>query len=132
LPNSGGQTTEEDEYLVGALELVLEVASSSEAIDLHAKKADYERYGVKEYLVISLCPKKFYAFLLRENKFVEPPASPDGIYRSTVFPGLWIDPTAFLTGDQNRVREVLAAGLASPEHTAFVERLAAYCSEHPS
>src|SRR5437016_5331106 len=51
----GGQTREnQDGYLEGAPELVAEVASSSESYDLHVKKADYEKYGVREYLVVML------------------------------------------------------------------------------
>ena len=44
----GGQTRDEEGYLAGAPELVVEVASSSEAYDLHSKKRDYERAGVRE------------------------------------------------------------------------------------
>ena len=48
----------------------------------------------------------------------------DGIIRSEVFPGLWLDPDAMI----NLHRTALAAlhkGLASPEHAAFVARLRA-------
>jgi hypothetical protein len=49
----------------------------------------------------------------------------DGIYRSEVFPGLWLDPHAFLKRDGKRVSAVLRQGLASPEHAAFIAKLAA-------
>src|SRR5438874_9971578 len=39
---SVGQTRDEDEYIAGSPELMLEVASSSESIDLHRKKREYE------------------------------------------------------------------------------------------
>ncbi len=52
-------------------------------------------------------------------------AGPDGIIRSEVFPGLWLDPAAVLARDGARLVAVLQEGLASPEHAAFVERLAA-------
>jgi Uma2 family endonuclease len=47
-PEVGGQTREnEDGYIVGPPELVVEVALSSESYDRHSKLRDYERYGVR-------------------------------------------------------------------------------------
>ena len=40
----------------------------------------------------------------------------DGIYRSTVFPGLWLDSSALLGGALDRVLAVVNEGLKSPEH----------------
>src|SRR5205823_270010 len=42
-PDRGGQTSSKDDWIVGAPELIVEVASSTESIDLHGKKADYEK-----------------------------------------------------------------------------------------
>jgi hypothetical protein len=39
-------------------------------------------------------------------------------------PGLWLDVAALLEGNLSRVLAVLQKGLATPEHAAFVERLA--------
>jgi hypothetical protein len=47
------------------------------------------------------------------------------LYRSTVFPGLWLDPQALLKDDIDIVVKALERGLATPEHAAFVQRLAA-------
>ena len=49
----------------------------------------------------------------------------DGILRSELFPGLWLDPEALISGDGPRLIAVLQEGLASPERAAFVARLAA-------
>jgi Uma2 family endonuclease len=125
LPDRGGQTSEKDEYIVGAPELIVEVASSSESIDLHAKKADYERYGAREYLVVALRQQRVFWLVNQNDAFVDLAPGTDGILRSRVFPGLWLDPAALLAGDLARVRAVLGAGLASAEHIAFVARLAA-------
>jgi hypothetical protein len=53
------------------------------------------------------------------------PATPGvaGLYQSEVFPGLWLDAAALLSGDLARVLSVLQAGLASPEHAAFAAKL---------
>ncbi|OAI40276.1 hypothetical protein AYO40_04975 [Planctomycetaceae bacterium SCGC AG-212-D15] len=119
----GGQTHDEDDYIVGPPEFLGEIASSSEAIDLHAKKTDYERAGVREYLVVLLRQKRVLWFALHDERFEEMKPGPDGILRSRVFPGLWLDPVAFLEGNGKRLREVLALGIASQEHAAFVAKL---------
>jgi Uma2 family endonuclease len=121
---SGGQTRETaDGYLEGASELITEVASSTESLDLHGKKSDYERAGVKEYVVIALRKARVFWFVSRGGRFEELAPGPDGILRSEVFPGLWLDPAAILRRDMPRLLEVLRQGLASPEHAAFVAKL---------
>jgi hypothetical protein len=47
----------------------------------------------------------------------------DGIIRSQVFPGLWLEIKALLNNQMARVLEVLQLGLNSPEHGRFVEQL---------
>ena len=47
----------------------------------------------------------------------------DGIFRSRVFPGLWLHVNALLQRDGATVMDVLRQGLATPEHAAFVQRL---------
>lgn len=125
-PECGGQmrVTEED-YLQGAPELVGEVASSTEAYDLHSKKRDYERAGVREYLVVALRQRMVFRFVNRAGRFGELPPDADGVIRSEVFPGLWLDPEALIALQGRRVLEVLRQGLATPEHAAFVAHLAA-------
>jgi Uma2 family endonuclease len=120
----GGQTKEtSDGYIAGSPELVCEIASSSESIDLNAKKRDYEQYGAKEYLAVTVRLGKVFWFIRNEaNQFVELPADADGILRSRIYPGLWLDPAALLAGDLKRVLEVLNQGLATSEHAAFAAR----------
>jgi Uma2 family endonuclease len=114
-----------DGYLEGPPELVCEVASSSVSLDLHAKRRDYERAGVPEYLVLQVAEQRALWFVREpENapagRFVEQPAGPDGLLRSRVLPGLWLDAAALFAGDPARLDEALRLGLASPEHQAFV------------
>jgi Uma2 family endonuclease len=120
----GGQTRIERGFIVGAPELVIELARSSRYYDLNEKKADYERARVREYLVIELDPDRIQWFIRRADHFEDLPAGPDGIYRSEVFPGLWLDPKALYAEDLDRLIEVLEQGLATPEHADFVTRLA--------
>ena len=125
-PECGGQmrVTDED-YLQGAPELVGEVASSTEAYDLHSKKRDYERAGVKEYLVIALRQQTVFWFVNRGGKFEAKPPDADGVIRSEVFPGLWLDPAALVGLNGRRLLEVLRQGLATSEHAAYAAELAA-------
>jgi Uma2 family endonuclease len=124
LPERGGQVRHEGGYIVGAPELVIEVARSSRRTDLGSKKADYERAGAREYVVFELDPDRVHWFIRRGDRFEPLLPGPDGLYRSEVFPGLWLDPTALDTGDNARLRAVVDQGLAMPEHAAFVARLA--------
>jgi len=125
-PEKGGQMrVNEDDYLEGAPELIAEVASSTEFLDLHGKKDDYERAGVREYIVVALRQNRVFWFILRNGRFEELPLGADGVYRSEVFPGLWLDPAALLRLDRPRLRELLQEGLSTQEHAAFVARLAA-------
>jgi Uma2 family endonuclease len=124
-PEAGGRShVDAGGYLVGPPELVVEVARSSRRFDLGPKKADYERAGVPEYVVVALDPDHVYWFTLRDGRYVELPPGPDGVFRSEVFPGLWLDPTALFAEDLDRLIAVLEQGLATPEHAAFVARLA--------
>ena len=118
-----GQTHEEDEYIVGPPELAAEVASSTASIDLHRKRAEYEKEGIKEYLVVVLRPPRVVWYVSRQGRFEELAPGPNGILRSEVFPGLWLDAAALLQRDAARVRSALQQGLATPEHAAFVCRL---------
>jgi hypothetical protein len=123
-PECGGQTHEDAEgYITGAPELTAEVAASSASIDLHAKRDDYERAGVREYIVLVLHRNHIVWLVRGPQGFVPLDPGSDGIYRSPLFGGLWLDAAALLRQDMTRVQEVLQQGLASPEHAAFVARL---------
>ena len=125
-PASGGQTDlPEDGYLTGPPELIVEVASSTASIDLHAKRRDYEQAGVLEYVVVVLRQRVIRWFVLQDGTYQDMSADADGIFRSRVFPGLWLHANALLQRDGATVMDVLRHGLATPEHAAFVQRLQA-------
>jgi hypothetical protein len=62
-------------------------------------------------------------FVLREGIYETPTPDENGVLRSEVFPGLWLQPAALRSGDLAGMLAVLQEGLASPEHTAFLMRL---------
>lgn len=124
LPEYGGQTRSEPGYLVGPPQLVVEVARTSRELDLGSKKEDYRRAGVSEYIVMALEPNELFWFVRRGSRFIALKPDQDGIYRSRIFPGLWLDVEGLWRRDLNRLRTALEAGLASPEHADLVARLA--------
>jgi len=123
LPEFGGQTRTQDIYIGGAPELMVEVAYSSRAIDLHAKWRAYARHGGIEYLVADLEGERLHWIDLRADQDLA--ADADGVCRIRTFPGLWIDGPALFAYDVARLTAPLNAGLATPEHAAFVAALAA-------
>ncbi|HJT31805.1 MAG TPA: Uma2 family endonuclease [Pirellulales bacterium] len=122
LPEYGGRTRTADLYVTGPPELVIEVAHSTVAIDLHEKKSDYEHSQVGEYVVVCVEETQVYWFDLVSRRTKKLPA--DGILRSRMFPGLWIDCPALFAYDTKGLVRTLKKGLASPEHARFVKRLA--------
>ncbi len=116
LPERGGRVREDERHFcVGPPELVVEVASSSEAYDLHAKRRAYETGGVVEYLVLILRDQRVVWFVRRQGRFTALEVPADGILRSECFAGLWLDTAAFFSRDTRRVLEVLQEGLAFAE-----------------
>ena len=62
-------------------------------------------------------------FVLRGSQYERLAADAAGVYRSEIFPGLWLDGTALLAGDLAKVHQVLQQGIATPEHAALLTKL---------
>ena len=124
LPEHGGQTRIEGRYLAGPPELVIEIALSSRSIDLGPKLQDYQRAGVREYLVVALEPDEVFWYARREDLFTRLQPDGEGLFHSEIYPGLWLDAQALYRRDLDRLDAALERGLASAEHAEFVERLA--------
>jgi len=120
----GGQTWEDDRgFLHGTPELVVEVAASSARIDAGVKRDLYERIGVKEYILWRPLEDRLDWWGHADGSYQPLPADAAGVIRSAVFPGLWLDVPALMADDIRRLTETLEAGLASPEHQAFADRV---------
>jgi Uma2 family endonuclease len=120
----GGQARiDEGDYIEAAPEFAAEVAASSASYDLGTKLNAYRRNGVREYVVWRVLDREIDWFVWREGQYDRLPAGPDGVTRSEVFPGLWLDTPALLRGDPPRVHAVLHQGLADPAHADFVARI---------
>ena len=82
------------------------------------------RYGAEEYVVIVVrtgARPLFHRWA--DGPLAEAPPDADGVYRSTAFPGQWLDPATVLAGDTKRLLDVLTAGLGTAEHAAFAARV---------
>ena len=124
LPEFGGRSRNEGLYVGGSPELITEICVSSADYDLHEKLDLYERSGVLEYVAILMREQeiRWHRLSLKGYKLVAP--DPKMIWKSKVFPGLWLDGKAMLANDAAKVLATLNKGLRSPEHAAFVKKLA--------
>ncbi len=128
LPECGGQSRiTPDDYISGAPELVIEIALSNRSIDLHAKRNDYARYGVREYVVVCVREHEIRWFDLSNGR--ELAIGPDGVLRMQNYPGLWIDTRALFSNESARLMQTLQQGLSTAEHADFGARLAAIRSK---
>ena len=123
----GGQAGVVDGYVDGTPEFVAEVSSSTVSLDMNGKLRAYRAAGVREYLVWRVRDGAVDWFERVGDEFISK-REIEGLLRSIVFPGLWLDANALLAGDLQRVLEVLRQGIATPEHAAFVAKLAAKIS----
>ncbi len=121
IKKSGQSTISEDGYVEGAPELIVEIAASTVSLDSHQKLNVYRRNQVQEYLIWRVNDGEFDWLRLINEEYIKLEPNADGVICSQIFPGLWLDSTALLTGDLAKVLEVLQLGLATPEHQSFIK-----------
>ena len=123
-PDCGGQARFEGKYIVGAPEMVVEVSYSSWAVDLNDKRNVYQ--AARSRVRGDRPPR-------RRGPLARPPGRPVRNGRSRRrrpvsldrLPRPRLDPVALIDGDAARLIATVDRGTATPEHAAFVERLAA-------
>lgn len=123
-PEYGGKCRiegKDTKYIVGAPELMVEVAHSSVSLDLIEKRPTYARAGTLEYIVFDVAANVVYWFDLIRDKQLKLPE--DHILRSLVFPGLWIDTRALIKRNAAALVKCMNRGIATPEHSLYVERM---------
>jgi Uma2 family endonuclease len=119
-------------FLVGVPEFVAEVANTSKSLDLNSKKQTYEKHGVPEYLVWRVQDQAIDWFTLKDGCYHPLAADAAGVYRSQVFPGLWLNTSAMLEGNLPAVYATLQEGCTTAEHQEYVERLKRHADGSPS
>ena len=121
---AGGQShIDQDGYIAGAPELVVEVAASSVARDLQRKFHAYWRNGVREYVVWRTLDKRIDWFELVNGKYEVRQPDSEGLIHSTVFPGLRLAVPALLSNKIAEALETLHEGIGTRPHKAFAAHL---------
>ena len=64
-------------------------------------------------------------FVLQDGTYREVGADAHGMFKFSVFPGLWLDAPALLRLDGRQVMATLQHGIETPEHAAFIQQLQA-------
>jgi len=123
LPEFGG-TSWGNKMLEGSPELLVEITHSTASVDLHEKLDSYEQARVQEYIVVLIKTREVRWHRLVRNKYQRLGCDTDGVFRSRVFPGLWLDSIALFADDIAKVLATLQLGIASDEHQKFVADLA--------
>ncbi|MEZ4582099.1 MAG: hypothetical protein R3A10_10765 [Caldilineaceae bacterium] len=98
------------------------MAASSVGYDMR-KNAASMRVGVPEYIVFLAHEQHIVWFVLTDGVYVAMTPDDGGVLRSRIFPGLWLQPEAFLAGDLAQVLAVLQKGLTSEERTRRSSRV---------
>jgi Uma2 family endonuclease len=120
----GGQSRiSDDDYIVGAPELIVEIAASSASYDLYDKKQAYRRNGVKEYIVWQVAEQQISWFCLTDDVYQTLEPDTTGIIYSQSFPGLNLNVTALLAENLAQVLLTLQQGIETEVHQAFVKSL---------
>lgn len=122
--DGGFSKVDEDGYIEGSPELIVEISASTASYDMHDKFKVYRRNGVQEYIIWRVYDEEIDWFRLEKESYVPLLPDAEGIIRSQIFPGLHLDVQAMLEGNLARVLTVLQQGCSMPEHQALVSRLA--------
>ena len=105
--------------------MAVEICVTSTEVDFGPKLALYQRAGVREYITVELFGQRMVWRAIENGAYVAQMLPADGVLRSQVFPGLWLDVAAFWADDGAKMLAMLNAGLSSEDHQKFVERLRA-------
>jgi len=102
----------------------VEIAASTASYDLHEKLKVYRRHAVQEYIIWRVYDVQLDWFRLTDGEYLPLESNQDNIFCSQVFPGLWLDKNALLSGNLAEVLARLQQGIASEQHQNFCQILA--------
>lgn len=120
----GGKSwVNDDDYLEGSPELIVEISSSTASYDLHDKLEIYEKKGVREYIVWRVLDNQIDWFYLENESYKRVAPNKQGIIESKVFAGLLLNIEAMLKNDLQKVLTDLQKGLQSKKYKDFAESL---------
>ncbi|MBM3738453.1 MAG: Uma2 family endonuclease [Acidobacteria bacterium] len=116
LPEYGGKAVHKGRFLAGPPDLIIEICASSRSYDLGPKLALYREAGVREYLAVLVAERRIEWRFHNGTRYTLLKRSRNGIYKSNVFPGLWLDEAAMWRDDCDRLIECLEEGLKVRNH----------------
>jgi Uma2 family endonuclease len=117
---SGGQCRFNDRgYPLSAPELVAEVSASSIERDSGPRFEMYRSFGAQEYILWAVDEQRIYWYRLRGDVYELLPMDEEGVIRSEVFPGLWLNARAMLEQRGADVYATLHSGMATEEYRHF-------------
>jgi Uma2 family endonuclease len=120
----GGQSRiDDDGYIEGAPELIVEIAASTASYDLREKLQVYRRNGVREYVVWQVSDRIIDWFSLRDGEYIKLQSDEQNIIKSEVFPGLWLKINFLLEYNLAQVIQTVQQGLATKEHQDFIAKI---------
>ena len=121
----GGQAcVDDDDYISGGPDLVVEITASSVSRDSHMKKDLYRDFKVREYVLWRVYEGAIDWFELRGDRYELATPNAAGLIESEQFPGLVLDVPAVVRLDLLTVLARLQDGIASAAHAEFVKQLA--------
>lgn len=124
-PELGGTVRiSQDDYVAGPPEFVAEISSTTVAYDRGPKLRTFLRHQVSEYLIWRVNDDLFEWYALVDSDYQRLLPDEQGIVRSQVFPGLWLDTAAMLAGNLARVIDCVREGISSEEHRQFLANYA--------
>ena len=107
---------DDGQTVTGPPGLVVEVSDSTRRTDLGPKRRDYEGEDVPEYLVVDLRRRQVRWFVRDEDDlYVDLAPDADGLLKSRVFPGLWLDPAALFAENLADLEAAVVRGVAARE-----------------
>ena len=118
----GNASLNEEGFLIGAPELVIEVSHTSSSIDMGPKMKAYQSNGVAEYLIWKVKEKEIQWLALKDGNYSQLPIERD-LLKSEVFPGLWLNVSALFKQELEQVEATLRSGMESEAYLNFVKEL---------
>jgi len=114
-PEAGGRSTntKDGKYPEGPAELVVEICRSSRSYDLGPKLALYQKSNVPEYLAVLIEESRVEWRSLTEGRYQMIAPDQDGLLKSKIFPGLWLDPQALFAENLPALAAAVELGLRS-------------------
>lgn len=118
-----------DGYIKGPPELLIEISASTASLDLNLKFEAYQRNGVREYLVWRVLEKAIDWFVLEGGQYARLTVE-ENVYKSRIFPGLWLNAEALLRRDAKALYATLDLGMATAEYQSFADKVKAFAPQN--